>query len=555
MATLVITILRLVVPVLIPIVILAMLAEVPGMVWVRLVDPLAQHRTVIATLNWSALAVLGSLYVRYRRGWLHGARDDPASGATSQGSARWGEPGVLRAPSGLILGRRGAEILRLSGEGHILTIAPTGSGKGVSAVVPNLLSYPGSVLVTDPKGENFAITARRRRALGSRVLALDPFGVVGGGDGAKFNPLDALDVAGPDAVDDAMRLAEALVIEPARPSPESAFWSEEAKGLLTGLILHVASSEPPERRTLATVWAALSSPPRELVTLWAAMAKNPAAHGAVARASARFRQKADRVRAGILAQVQSQMHFLESPRLTAMLERSSFSFDALKAERMTLYLIVPPDRLAVCQRWLRLMVVCALHALERAPGLPAERVLVLLDEFPALGRLAPIERAMTLLRGYGVTVWLLAQDVPQLRATYPDTWRSLHAGADVVQAFGANDWESADYLSRLAGESTVTVASAQHSRGRSRRSGALLGSAHVGQAAGSVERMRRLLTADEVRRLPRDRALLFVRGVDPLCVDRVNYLTDPAFRGQFDANPFHARRPVDTTKRARTGAV
>jgi type IV secretion system protein VirD4 len=520
---------------------LVCLAELPGLLWILLVDEHGTHPGVVGALDGLALVAIVALYIRHRGGWLRSLAL-AVPDATSQGSAHWGDGRALRAPTGLILGRLGGEILRLDGEGHILTVAPTGSGKGVSAVIPNLLSYPGSVLVTDPKGENFAVTARRRCAVGSRVLALDPFGVVGGA--ATFNPLAALDADAPDAVDDGMRLADALVIETGRESADAAFWNEEAKGLLTGLILHAVASEPPERRTLATVWDYLSRPPRELLALWIAMGKSPAAHGAVARAAARFRQKADRVRAGILAQAQSHTHFLESPRLTAVMQRSSFRFEDLKTDRMTLYLIVPPHRLDVCRRWLRLLVACAVHALERAPGLPADRVLLLLDEFPALGRMLPIERAVTLLRGYGVTFWLVAQDFAQLRTTYPDTWRSLHAAADVLQAFGANDWETADYLSRLAGETTVPVATQHRSRGRSRPPGALLASVQAGTATGATERARRLITADEVRCLPRDRALLFLRGADPLCVDRVNYLTDAAFKGQFDTNPLHRRLAV-----------
>ena len=521
--------------------VLMCLAELPGLVWILIADPEGRHPGVVQLLDGAALAAIVALYVRHRGRWL-GDRALALPDATSQGSARWGDGRTLRSPKGLILGRVDGELLRLDGEGHVLTVAPTGSGKGVSAVIPNLLSYPGSLLVTDPKGENFAVTARRRRSLGSRVLALDPFAVVGGD--ATFNPLAALDADAPDAVDDAMRLADALVIDTGRESADATFWNEEAKGLLTGLILHAASSESPERRTLATVWDYLSRPPRELLALWTAMGKSPAARGAVARAASRFRQKSDRVRAGILAQAQSHTHFLESPRLGAVMQRSSFRFEDLKTDRITLYLIVPPHRLDVCRRWLRLLVACAVHALERSPGLPVDRVLVVLDEFPALGRMVPIERAVTLLRGYGVTFWLVAQDFAQLRATYPDTWRSLHAAADVLQAFGANDWETADYLSRLAGDTTVPVTTRHHSRGRSRDPGALLGSSHVGTGTGATERARRLITADEVRCLAHDRALLFIRGADPLCVQRVNYLTDATFRGQFDVNPLHSRLAV-----------
>ena len=125
-------------------------------------------------------------------------------------------------------------------------------------MIPNLLHYAGSVVVTDPKGENYAVTARRRRELGSTVHALDPFGVVGGT--ATFNPFDLVDAKSPDANDDAWLLADMLVV-PDGKMREEAFWHEEARALLAGLILYVASHAPPELRTLPHVRSLLTLAP------------------------------------------------------------------------------------------------------------------------------------------------------------------------------------------------------------------------------------------------------------------------------------------------------
>jgi type IV secretion system protein VirD4 len=461
---------------------------------------------------------------------------------TSQGSARWGSGEDLGGRAGLILGRadRGrGPLVRYSGDAHILTVAPTGAGKGIGCVIPNLLDYPGSVLVTDPKGENYAVTARRRRALGQRVMALDPFGLVGGS--ACFNPLDELDPAGFQIADDAAALAEMLVVREPRESGDSVFWSEEAKALLTGLIIHATTSEAPPRRTLTTVWHYLSLPPRELTKLWVAMGKSTVAGGAVARAAAQIRQKSDRVRSGILAQAQSQMHFLESDRLARVMDRSSFSFTELKSDRVSLYLVLPPDRIDVCRRWLRLLVGSALRAVMRTRRVPAHRVLFLLDEFPALGALPPLERAVSLARGYSATCWLLAQDLAQLQALYPSAWPSFVANAGVVQAFGTNDVDTASYLSTMLGASTVRVANAS----RSRTAGAGIlgfgGGAEVRESWGLTDRARPLLTPDEVRRLDPSTALLLRPGADPLRVGRIDYRRDRAFTGMYAENPMHQR--------------
>ena len=158
--------------------------------------------------------------------WRRRLRSRPAD---SHGSAHWGDGANLRGEQGLLLGRERQRLLRFSGEGHVLTVAPTRAGKGVSAVIPNLLDYPGSVLVTDPKGENYAVTATWREALGHTVHAFDPFGVVQGE--ARYNPLDLIDAASVEAVDDARLLADMLVLPGAREG-EQAFWNEEARGVL-----------------------------------------------------------------------------------------------------------------------------------------------------------------------------------------------------------------------------------------------------------------------------------------------------------------------------------
>src|SRR5206468_5892151 len=140
-----------------------------------------------------------------------------ASPSASHGSARWGTGEALAGERGLLLGRSGHHVLRLDGQGHVLTVAPTRSGKGVSCVIPNLLDYPGSVLVTDPKGENYAVTARwRREELKTPVLAFDPFGVAEGDAAATYNPLDLIDAGSAEAVDDARLIADMLVLPGAR---------------------------------------------------------------------------------------------------------------------------------------------------------------------------------------------------------------------------------------------------------------------------------------------------------------------------------------------------
>jgi type IV secretion system protein VirD4 len=462
--------------------------------------------------------------------WRRRRRSAPSD---SHGSAHWGDGEDLRRPRGLLVGRQGRELLRVAGEGHVLTVAPTRSGKGISAVIPNLLDYPGSVLVTDPKGENYAVTARWRRALGQPVCAFDPFGIAEGA--ATYNPLDLIDAGTAEAVDDARMLADMLVLPGGREG-EQAFWNEEARGVLTGLILHVAATAPPDMRTLTQVRALLTLAPEPFGELLNGMQNSEAAAGLVARAAARIMQKADRERSGVLSTAQSHTHFLDSPRMAQVLARSTVDLSVLKREAVSVYLILPTDRMDAYARWLRLMIGCALLAMARTRGQPKERVLFLLDEFAHLGRMHPVQRDIGLAGGFGVTFWLVVQDLSQLRSTYGETWLTFLANIGVLQAFGINDWDTAEYLSRLTGEATIHVESEHHSRGVSRGPHA---QRQLGSGRTRSEQGRRLLLPDEVRRLPRETELLFVKGDAPLLVQRLNYLHDREFEGRADPNPLY----------------
>ena len=482
--------------------------------------------------GWGVLGATSILAVAAVVAAWRWPRSPPASRA--YGSAHWGGGQSLRRPNGLLLGRHGSDILRLAGEGHVLTVAPTRSGKGVSCVIPNLLDHPGSVVVTDPKGENYAVTARWREELGQTVHAFDPFGVVGGY--AAYNPLDLVDPASADAVDDARMIADMLVLPEGRDT-EHAFWNEEARGVLAGLILHVASSAPPELRTLTHVRTLLTLGPEPFRHLLDEMSESEAAGGLVARAAARIRQKADRERSGVISTAQSHTHFLDSPRMSRVLGRSTIDLAALKRERASVYLVLPAERLDGYARWLRVMIACGLLAVARARGQAGERVLFLLDEFAHLRRMHPVQRDIGLAGGYGVTFWLVIQDLAQLRSTYPDSWQTFLANVDVLQAFGTNDWDTAEYLSKMTGEATVAVVSDNRSSGVSR--GRHPQRQH-GAAVTRSETGRRLLLPDEVRRLRRERELLFVKGSAPLLVERVNYLTDREFAGRSDPNPLYS---------------
>jgi type IV secretion system protein VirD4 len=455
--------------------------------------------------------------------------------STAHGSARWGDPTSLLHSRGLIVGESEGELLRFDGETHLLSIAPTGGGKGLGTVFPNLLDYPGGVFCTDIKGENFAVTsAYRANTLGQRVEAIDPFGLVGGT--GRYNPLDLIDPARSDAYDLARLIGSMLVVpEPERHEP---FWEDEASSLISAMILYVALTADPEHRHLGTVRHNLTLSDKALGALLKQMAATDACFGLIRRAANRIRQKETRLLSGILASTNRHTELLDSPSLLATLTSSTFSMEDLKLRPHTVYLVLPPHHLRTHGRWLRLLVASALRVLTATPGQPPCKVLFLLDEFPVLGRMEVVEEAIAYARSYGISIWMLVQDLAQLRDVYRHSWETLLANTRVKQAFATGDETTAEYLSRLTGQATVRVESFNQSRGSSSGRNWLPHRQH-GSSQSFGETGRRLLLPDEVRRLPADRQLLFISGQLPLLTSRVDYLRRPELAARARPNPIY----------------
>lgn len=316
-------------------------------------------------------------------------------GADTHGSARFATDKevapLARTADGLLIGRDGktGKPLRYDGPAHLLTMAPTRTGKGVGTIIPNLLTANRSVICIDPKGENARIAGRAREKFGP-VHVLDPFGITGK-PSAAFNPLDTIDPDGLDVAEDATTLADALVYDDPGTTAEP-HWNDEAKALIAGVILHIVTTEPRDRRTLATLRDNITLAPDAFAALLKAMQASTAAGGLVARAANRHLGKSDREAAGVLSAAQRHTHFLDSPRMTAVLGRSDFRFADLKSRNATVFFVLPLDRFGTYFRWLRLLVTESLTAMSRTPELPPAPVLYLLDECAALGRLEPVER-------------------------------------------------------------------------------------------------------------------------------------------------------------------
>jgi type IV secretion system protein VirD4 len=515
---------------------LATLATTAAAAALRLLPPAGIQRLVgrrAAPVLWSSFLLLAAAAAialkrrdRARRVTLR---------STAHGSVRWGDPASLNRPTGLIVGEHAGDLLRWDGEAHVLSIAPTGSGKGVGAVFPNLLEYPGAVVVTDIKGENHAVTARyRREVLRQPVEALDPFDLVGGK--ARYNPLDLIDPQRPDAYDLARLIATMLVVP--EPGSREPFWDDEAASLVAGIVLYVAHVADPADRHLGAVRHYLTLSPSQFKALLRKMAATDACFGLIRRAANRIAQKEARLLSGVLASTNRHTELLDSPNLLPTLTASTFSMADLKRSPRSIYLVLPPHHLRAHGRWLRLLVACALRVLTSTPGQPPRNVLFLLDEFAVLGRMEVVEEAIAYARSFGISIWMLVQDLSQLREVYRTSWETLIANTRVKQAFGTADDATAEYLSRLTGQATVRVETLNRSTGTATGRG-WLGQRQHGSAQNFGETGRRLLLPDEVRRLPADRQLLFISGELPLLTTRPDYRRRPDLAARAEPNPLY----------------
>lgn len=430
------------------------------------------------------------------------------------------------------------QILGVKDDRHLLTVAGSRSGKGRSVIVPNMCLYPGSVIAIDPKGELATITAARRgsgsehaEGMNQNVYVLDPFQTAKGNARdyrAAFNPLDIIDPNGIYGRDDAALLADALII----PSKSDSYWTDAARMLLTGLILHVCASEEGERRSLFTLREYLTGDMDALSNVLAEMACSETAEGVVARSANTLVAMSDKERSSILSTAIVQTDFLDSPSMRDVLSKSDFTLKDLKETPSTVYLSLPAGRMGTHSRWLRLMIALAIEAMERHAKKPEHPVLIIMDEFHALGPMRVIERAAGLIAGYGVRLWPILQDLTQLKRDYKESWETFLGNAGLTQWFGVNDLTTLDYLSRRLGKTTLEVIS----QGEISRSKAAEGFSGRSVSKQIVD----LMTTEEIARFfsrQSNRQLVLWPGADPIALERLHYDSDPYLTGKFDPDP------------------
>ena len=450
-----------------------------------------------------------------------------AKNVDTYGSARWARPDEVKAagllgPDGVVLGKVGRDYLRHDGPEHVLCFAPTRSGKGVGLVIPSLLTWPGSAIVHDIKGENWQLTSGFRACHG-RVLLFDPTNA----KSSAYNPL--LEVRkGEWEVRDVQNIADILV-DPEGSLEKRNHWEKTSHALLVGAILHVLYAE--EDKTLAGVASFLSDPRRPIESTLSAMMKTAhlgaaGPHPVIASAARELLNKSDNERSGVLSTAMSFLGLYRDPVVAEVTRRCDWRItDIVEGSRpATLYLVVPPSDIARTKPLIRLLLnqigrrlTEELHANTRR-----HRLLLMLDEFSALGRLDFFESALAFMAGYGLKSFLIAQSLNQIEKAYGPN-NSILDNCHVRVSFATNDERTAKRVSDALGTATEMRAMRNYA---GHRLSPWLGHLMVSRS----ETARPLLTPGEIMQLAPTDEIVMVAGTPPIRARKARYFEDHRFQ-------------------------
>ncbi|RMH82413.1 conjugal transfer protein TraG [Pseudomonas sp. AOB-7] len=450
---------------------------------------------------------------------------------TTYGSARWADADEvhkagLTQPAGVFLGQLDDQYLRHEGPEHVLTFAPTRSGKGVGLVVPTLLSWPASAVIHDIKGENWSLTAGWRSRF-SHCLLFNPTDLAS----AAYNPL--LEVRrGAHEVRDVQNIADILV-DPEGALERRNHWEKTSHALLVGAILHVLYAG--QDKTLRGVANFLSDPACTFELTLHRMMTTPhlgdAPHPVVASAAREVLNKSDNERSGVLSTAMSFLGLYRDPTVAEVTSRCDWRIaDLISAEHpVSLYLVVPPSDISRTKPLIRLILNQVgrrlTESLDGSDGIERRhKLLLMLDEFPALGRLDFFETALAFMAGYGLRAFLISQSLNQIDKAYGQN-HSILDNCHVRVTFATNDERTAKRISETLGTATELRAQRNYA---GHRLAPWLGHLMVSRQ----ETARPLLTPGEVMQLPSDEAVVMLSGLAPIRAKKLRYFTDANFQSR-----------------------
>lgn len=448
------------------------------------------------------------------------------------GAARWANAGEiakhgLRAKGGILLGRQGGSFLEVGGSEHVMLYAPTRSGKGVGVVVPNLLSWPHSVVVLDVKKENFELTAGFRAEHGQRVFLFDPMSP--DGKTARFNPLGHIDRT--DRTDTLVELQKLARMFFPTEGVKDPFWNESATTGFVGVGAYVAETEELPF-TIGEIYRQLTTGnPRERFP--ALIAERAAADRPLSRDCAQalsdFTASSENTFSSIKQTITSKMNLWLNPRVDAATAESDFDLRELRTRRMSIYLGVTPDNLDLVAPLYNVFFQQLVDLNTRAlPPVSSHQVLVLLDEFARLGHAGVIAKGFSYVAGYGLRLLPVLQSPAQLRAIYgPDVSEEIMTNCGVEVVFTPKELKTAQELSERLGYTTVK------SQSRSRPMALGEGKRSVSES----DQRRALMLPQELMQLSADKLIVLRGGMPAVLGDKIRFFKDRVFTARVNPAP------------------
>lgn len=339
--------------------------------------------------------------------------------------------------------------LSLTADNHMMTIAGARSGKGATASIPNLLTWPHSAVVVDIKGTHTIVTARyRREVLKQDVYIVDPFQVVvENSDG--FNPLAVVEMDAPDVREQISTIGDALVVP--TPNTRDPHWDEGAQTILNGSVDQLLTDPNLNKGTLPTLPMLrdlLQQPTQDdQDRLWATMAANKSASGLARDAGNRVtRGTGTNEILGLLSNADKHSEWLSGNVMKSVLSKTTFRLAQIKEKPTTIYLVLPPHYLEKHKRFLRLFINLTINQMSRG-GRSRVPVLMLMDEFLACGHMSEVVKAFGLMAGYNLVLWPFIQDLGKLKDIYHNSVNSFINNSRAVQVFGVSDEETTQFVS------------------------------------------------------------------------------------------------------------
>ena len=456
------------------------------------------------------------------------------------GDASWAnqediERANMRAKEGMLLGKDEGGYFIADGFQHALLFAPTGSGKGVGFVIPNLLFWSDSVVVHDIKLENHGLTSGWRAKLGQQVFVWEPANP----DGVThcYNPIDWVSNKPGQMVDDVQKISNLIM-------PEKDFWNNEARSLFLGVVLYLIADNT-KVKSFGEVVRTMRSDDvvYNLAVVLDTLGKviHPVAYMNIAA----FLQKADKERSGVISTMNSSLELWANPLIDSATASSDFSILDFKKKKTTVYVGLTPDNIARLQKLMQVFYQQATEFLSRKmPNLKEEPygVMFLMDEFPTLGKMEQFKAGIAFLRGYRVRLFLIIQDTQQLKGTYEEAgMNSFLSNSTFRITFAANNYETANLISQLCGNKTVEQTS---------YSKPLFFDLNISTRTKNVSQVQRaLLLPQEVIQLPRDEQIVLIESFPPIRSEKIKYYEDKFFTSRLLPPTFvPTQEPYDPKK-------